>query len=170
MMYRPLTFENRCVDIDESVNEKVSLLTILLEQSKLNSGDDRGNNMNYDDEDQLSLTIYLPNGDSIIVFVPETSIVQDVIRQTLQSHQKKKLMPALEYTRPYLYELRIHEGMLCYTMLCHSRCLSPSTISLLLHDASGDGEPDRDFPALELKKYLSDFNLDEYCLCEVEGM
>ena len=114
LICRPLTFDNS-VSIDENVNvnvnEKVSLLTILLEQSKLNSSDERGNNMNYDDDDQLSLTIYLPNGDSIIVFVPETSIVQDVIRQTLQSHQKKKLMPALEYTKPSMYELRIHEGM-----------------------------------------------------------
>lgn len=97
--------------MNENVNEKVSLLTILLEQSKLNSTDERGNTMNYDDDDQLSLTIYLPNGDSITVFVPETSIVQDVIRQTLQSHQKKRLMPALEYTKPGMYELRIHEGM-----------------------------------------------------------
>jgi hypothetical protein len=98
-------------NVHENVNKKVSLLTILLEQSKLNSSDDRGNSMNYDEDDQLSLTIYLPNGDSITVFVPETSIVQDVIRKTLQSHQKKKLIPALEYTKPSMYELRIHEGM-----------------------------------------------------------
>jgi len=114
LIYRPLTFDNSVKmdeTVHENVNKKVSLLTILLEQSKLNSSDDRGNSMNYDDDDQLSLTIYLPNGDSITVFVPETSIVQDVIRKTLQSHQKKKLMPALEYTKPSMYELRIHEGM-----------------------------------------------------------
>lgn len=34
---------------------------------------------------------------------------------------------------------------------------------------SGDGEPDRDFPALGLEKLLSDFNLDEYCICVIEG-
>lgn len=33
----------------------------------------------------------------------------------------------------------------------------------------GDGEPDRDFPALGAEKLLSDFNLDEYCICTVEG-
>lgn len=33
----------------------------------------------------------------------------------------------------------------------------------------GDGEPDRDFPALGSEKLLSDFNLDEYCICVVEG-
>lgn len=34
---------------------------------------------------------------------------------------------------------------------------------------TGDGEPDRDFPALGSEKLLSDFNLDEYCICVVEG-
>jgi hypothetical protein len=34
---------------------------------------------------------------------------------------------------------------------------------------TGDGEPDRDFPALGAEKLLSDFNLDEYCICAVEG-
>lgn len=34
---------------------------------------------------------------------------------------------------------------------------------------AGDGEPDRDFPALGAEKLLSDFNLDEYCICVVEG-
>jgi hypothetical protein len=32
----------------------------------------------------------------------------------------------------------------------------------------GDGEPDRDFPALDLSKKLKNFNLDDYCLCEIE--
>jgi len=35
--------------------------------------------------------------------------------------------------------------------------------------STGDGEPDRDFPALGLEKLLSDFNLDEYCICVIEG-
>lgn len=41
--------------------------------------------------------------------------------------------------------------------------MNPCVLSL------GDGEPDRDFPALDPEKLLSDFNLDEYCLCVVEG-
>ena len=98
--------------MDDLKSDKVSLLTTLLEQSKLNNTNDdsRGNNTNYDEEDQLSLTIYLPNCDSITVLVPESSIVQDVIRQTLLSHHKQKLSPPLEYAKPYMYELRIHEG------------------------------------------------------------
>ena len=32
----------------------------------------------------------------------------------------------------------------------------------------GDGEPDKDFPALDRNKNLKGFNLTEYCLCEAD--
>jgi hypothetical protein len=49
----------------------------------------------------------------------------------------------------------------------HSAASCPSFVNIAL--ITGDGEPDRDFPALGAEKLLSDFNLDEYCICAVEG-
>lgn len=90
----------------------------------------------------LALTIYLPDCNSLTVHVKETSNFRDVIQRTLVTHEKQGILPPLVYNDPGAYELRIHEG---------------------------DGEPDRDFPALGLEKLLSDFNLDEYCICVIEG-
>lgn len=42
-------------------------------------------------------------------------------------------------------------------------------LTIFLSSCIGDGEPDRDFPALGPDKLMSDFNLDEYCICVVEG-
>jgi len=90
----------------------------------------------------LALTIYLPDCNSLTVHVKESCNFRDVILRTLLTHEKQGIQPPLLYNDPGAYELRIHEG---------------------------DGEPDRDFPALGNEKLLSDFNLDEYCICAVEG-
>jgi len=94
------------------------------------------------DGEGIPLIIYLPDFSAMNVTVRETSNFREVIMQILTAHERKALQPPLAYADVHTYELRIHEG---------------------------DGEPDRDFPAMELDKMLSDFNLDEYCLCDAEG-
>eukprot|EP00601_Ochromonadales_sp_CCMP2298_P012371 CAMPEP_0173260326 /NCGR_PEP_ID=MMETSP1142-20121109/25512_1 /TAXON_ID=483371 /ORGANISM="non described non described, Strain CCMP2298" /LENGTH=526 /DNA_ID=CAMNT_0014195051 /DNA_START=42 /DNA_END=1623 /DNA_ORIENTATION=+ len=94
-----------------------------------------------DTRGKLFLTIYLPDTSSMPVMVKEKSNIREVIMHVLNMHEKTNVEPRLDYG--ISYELRIHEG---------------------------DGEPDRDFPALDPEKPLSDFNLDEYCLCEVEAL
>lgn len=90
---------------------------------------------------KLALTIYLPNTDSIKVYAAKSVTFGKLIDLILKEHQTQELRPSLSYDQPGLYELRIHEG---------------------------DGEPDRDFAALENENLLKDYDLEEYCLCEIE--
>jgi hypothetical protein len=90
---------------------------------------------------KLKLTIYLPDYSSMIVYAKDTIKCSELLKLILEDHQDQDIEPPLDYARPATYELRMHEG---------------------------DGEPDRDFPALVLDKRLSDYNLDEFCLCELE--
>lgn len=90
---------------------------------------------------KVKLTIFLPDTEALVVHAPKNCTFGQLIKQILKEHQEREIYPALNYDEPDDYELRIHEG---------------------------DGEPDRDFAALENDKFLRDFNLgDEYCLCEV---
>ncbi len=90
---------------------------------------------------KVKLTIFLPDTEALVVHAPKNCTFGQLIKQIMKEHQEREIYPALNYDEPDDYELRIHEG---------------------------DGEPDRDFAALENDKFLRDFNLgDEYCLCEV---
>ena len=68
-----------------------------------------------------------------------------------------------------MYELRMHEGLavhdmaVCFPLLPLTRNTHGTTVFLL-----GDGEPDKDFPALDRTKIIKQFNLNEYCLCETD--
>jgi hypothetical protein len=146
---------------DENRNT-VSILSRQIEES-LAQEETSGDN---DYNSGLPLTIYLPDTSSIMVNVKETSNFQEVVLQILKAHEKQGVQPPLDYNDPGMYELRIHEGTgLLLQYHCH-RC---ELCLLDAHCVTGDGEPDRDFPALDPSKLLSDFNLDEYCLCVVEG-
>jgi hypothetical protein len=90
---------------------------------------------------RVKLTIYLPDQSPFEVTVSENDCFEDVINTVLKCHKEADLRPELYYHCPEMYELRMHEG---------------------------DGEPDRDFPALDKRKSLKSFNLNEYCLCETD--
>lgn len=60
----------------------------------------------------LALTIYLPDCNSLVVYVKESSNFRDVIQRILVTHEKQGLLPPLIYDDPGNYELRIHEGKL----------------------------------------------------------
>lgn len=62
------------------------------------------------DSGGVPLTIYLPDYNSIMVNVKETSNFKEVIQQVLVSHEKQGVEPPLDYRDPGMYELRIHEG------------------------------------------------------------
>lgn len=89
----------------------------------------------------VALTIYLPDYTPMNIAVKESSVFEEVIDRALAHHKINALQPPLRYDEPQIYDLRQHDE---------------------------DGEPDRDFPPLELDKELRNFNLDEYCLCENE--
>lgn len=63
------------------------------------------------------------------VAINYSSTVEQVIRNILKAHKREGLRPALQYTQPEQYELRLHEG---------------------------DGMPDEDF-FLERGKPLSEY-------------
>jgi hypothetical protein len=91
---------------------------------------------------KIKLTIYLPDTESMKVYAPKNCTFGQLIEIILKEHENQEIQPPLEYDQLGLYELRIHES---------------------------DGEPDRDFAALDAKNFVKDFNLgDEYCLCEIE--
>jgi hypothetical protein len=90
---------------------------------------------------RVKLTIYLPDLSPFEVSVSENDCFEDVINTVLKCHKEAGTRPELYYHCPEMYELRMHEG---------------------------DGEPDRDFPALDKTKTLKSFNLNEYCLCETD--
>lgn len=93
------------------------------------------------DVGKTKLTIYLPDFSSMTILVHDSNTFHEIIKKILNVHKITYLQPPLRHTSPQLYELRMHEG---------------------------DGEPDRDFPALERTKQLKNFNESEYCLCEIE--
>jgi hypothetical protein len=86
----------------------------------------------------IELTVYLPSTEAMEITCGENLTFSDLIRKVLQTHEEEGMRGLRSYTPEY-YEIRMHEG---------------------------DGEPDRDFPALDLKKQLKNFNMNEYCLCE----
>jgi len=93
----------------------------------------------------IPLTIYLPDYSSLTVQVHEANNFDEVIRKILNVHRELGQEPPLHYHAPQFYELRMHEG---------------------------DGEPDKDFPALDRAKTLKQFYErcleNELCLCEVD--
>lgn len=90
---------------------------------------------------KIPLIIYLPDCSPLKIVAKDTCDFKDVINIVLATHKEQGIQPPLDYNRPQNYELRIHEG---------------------------DGEPDRDFPPLDLTKKLKNFNLEDYCLCEID--
>lgn len=94
-----------------------------------------------DSGDKTNLTIYLPDYSSFSLKVNINSSFREIIKQLLEKHRADGAEPTLRYDKPECYELRIHEG---------------------------DGEPDMDFPPLELEKKLDELNLDECCLCAID--
>ena len=90
---------------------------------------------------KIPLIIYLPDCSPLKIVAKDTCDFKDVINIVLATHKEQGIQPPLDYNRPQNYELRIHEG---------------------------DGEPDRDFPPLDLNKKLKNFNLEDYCLCEID--
>lgn len=90
----------------------------------------------------VSLLIYLPDYEEMNVKVKSDITILELINQCLLKHKSMGIRPPLEYNAIYKYEIRIHEG---------------------------DGEPDRDFPAIDGNKTIKAMGLDEYCLCEKDG-
>lgn len=90
----------------------------------------------------MKLTVYLPDYSSITIYAGEYITVNELRQLILDEHQDQDLDPPLIYNNANLYELRMTDG---------------------------DGEPDRDFPALSLTQKLGDLGIDEVCICEVEG-
>jgi hypothetical protein len=93
------------------------------------------------DVGKTKLSIYLPDFSSMTILVHDSNTFHEIIKKILTVHKTTYIQPPLRHTSPQLYELRMHEG---------------------------DGEPDRDFPALDRTKQLKQFNESEYCLCEIE--
>ncbi len=88
-----------------------------------------------------------------MIAINYTNQVGQIIRNILKAHRKEGLQPALNYSKPEIYELRLHEGK-SYGVL-------ESVIWL------GDGLPDEDF-ALEPDKQLAEYGKEtEYCLCDI---
>lgn len=83
----------------------VSLLTKVIEETKI----DNNNGVGLDKEG-LPLTVYLPDFNSLTVYVKESSDFCGVIKQILITHERQGLLPPLTYCNPENYELRIHEG------------------------------------------------------------
>lgn len=92
---------------------------------------------------KIKLTIYLPDFSPMNILCSDADTFDRVLRKILNQHKEDAKIPPLYYTNPEYYELRMHEG---------------------------EGEPDRDFPALDRNKLLKAFNEKEYCLCQKEGL
>lgn len=95
------------------------------------------------DSNKIKLTIYLPDYTSMMVTIDEMDTVSEVLKKILKTHRKENKSPKLYYKNPDIYEIRMHEG---------------------------DGEPDKDFPALEKKNNWKQLSLDECCLCEKDNI
>jgi hypothetical protein len=91
---------------------------------------------------KVKLTVYLPDYSSFKVYATEKMTISDLRNLILQEHADQRLTPPLNYNSPSGYELRMTDG---------------------------DGEPDRDFPALGLTQRLGELGIDEVCVCEIEG-
>ncbi len=59
---------------------------------------------------KINLTIYLPDCSPLKVSAKESSDFKELIAIVLATHKEKGVTPALDYTHPTNYELRIHEG------------------------------------------------------------
>jgi len=89
----------------------------------------------------IKLTIYLPDiGTSMIVFANEKDTYEELICKILALHKQKGIKPPLRYEDVSFYDIFQNDG---------------------------DGEPDRDFSFRKSQK-VSENNLDEYCLCEID--
>lgn len=98
-----------------------------------------------DDSNETLLVIYLPHNDTpITIKMDETATVSVVIQSALREHRQRGILPPLEYSRPALYELRMHEG---------------------------EGEPDMDFAAFKPDDVVSSLFVtsqsNEFCLCSL---
>lgn len=91
---------------------------------------------------KVKLTVYLPDYSNLNVFASEKMTISDLRNLILEEHLEQGLMPPLNYNNPNMYELRMTDG---------------------------DGEPDRDFPALGLTQRLGELGIDEVCICVIEG-
>eukprot|EP01039_Chlorochromonas_danica_P000097 gene97-104_t len=118
-----------------TATEMSSALTKMLDEAKKPTVGRAKNN-------EIELTIYLPDSNSMEVYVKESCTFGELIRAVLLEHKLLGLKPPLHYDDASFYEIRLHEG---------------------------DGEPDRDFSAFDNEKILKQYELDEYCICEVEG-
>lgn len=94
------------------------------------------------EQGKLKLTMYLPDCNPMSVMVNENDTFDSILKKSLRTHRDEKRQPILQYAQPEIYEIRMHEG---------------------------DGEPDRDFAALDRQKALKQFNEKEFCLCLREG-
>ena len=120
----PLTFTREpIVPLEEANKPVLSGLSMVLSESS--SGD--------------SLTIYLPNRDTLNMAVNSSLKIVDIIKKILSIHAKENILPPLDYQRPHIYRLRMHDA---------------------------DGEPDEDFKPFDSNLYLRDYGvqLNEYCL------
>ena len=79
-----------------------SKLSELIDASTRNAGRKNANT--------VPLTIYLPSGSSMTVYVSETSCFGDLIQQILKTHKEDGLRPKLYYSSHDCYDLRMHEG------------------------------------------------------------
>lgn len=91
---------------------------------------------------KIKLTVYLPDYSSFHVYATDKMTISDLRSLILSDHLEQRLVPPLNYTNPTIYELRMTDG---------------------------DGEPDRDFPALGLTQRLGELGIDEVCICEIDG-
>eukprot|EP01119_Soliformovum_irregulare_P000975 TRINITY_DN1071_c0_g2_i8.p1 TRINITY_DN1071_c0_g2~~TRINITY_DN1071_c0_g2_i8.p1 ORF type:complete len:426 (+),score=134.91 TRINITY_DN1071_c0_g2_i8:44-1321(+) len=93
-------------------------------------------------EGNVKLVMFLPSGDSLIVLVPTTIIVEDLIKTTLQQY-----------------------GMQCSDSK-KKPTISLSASAYILKFAEDDGSPDDDTPALVKSQSIKGFRgIDRYALC-----
>jgi hypothetical protein len=90
--------------IDPTTRKKkvVSTLSELLDASTRNTGRKNANT--------VPLSIYLPSGSCMTVYVSETSNFNEIIQQILKTHREDGIVPPLHYNYPQYYDLRMHEG------------------------------------------------------------